>query len=217
MKIHEEVGKLVLVSFIVSIAIVVLCWMCCDIIVINIIASLLAVYFQIFVTLFFRVPNRIVITNPNVVLSPGDGNVVAIEEVDAVEYFNDRRIRVSVFMTFFNIHINWYPISGIIKYVSYYPGEKQFAMYAKSSEKNEHSTIVIENNKGKEIMFRQIAGIFARRIICNAKEGDLCTQGAEVGLIKLGSRVDIFLPLDAKLLVQKGDLVRGQLTRIAEI
>ena len=120
-------------------------------------------------------------------------------------------------MTFFNVHVNWYPVSGEIRYVKYNPGGKVFAMYSKSSEKNEHTSIVVRTDDGTEILFRQIAGIVARRIECDAEQGSRCTQGDLLGMIKFGSRVDIFLPLDAKLLVSKGDLVRGRITPIAKI
>ena len=151
------------------------------------------------------------------VLAPADGKVVVIEETEESEYFHDRRIRISVFMTFFNVHVNWYPVSGEVRYVNYSPGGKVFAMHSKSSEKNEHTSIVVRTDGGTEIMFRQIAGIVARRIEYDAVEGSRCTQGDLMGMIRFGSRVDVFLPLDAKLLVSKGDLVRGCITPLAKL
>jgi phosphatidylserine decarboxylase len=174
-------------------------------------------YMSFFVLSFFRIPDRKPLIDDTLVVSPGDGNVIAIEEVDENEYFHDRRIRVSVFMTFFNVHVNWYPVSGQIRYVQYNPGGKIFAMYAKSSEKNEHTSIAIRTAGGTDIFFRQIAGIVARRIECDAVEGASCTQGDVVGMIRFGSRLDVFLPLGSEVLVKKGDLVRGRISALARL
>ena len=196
---------------------IVLFWLFCPSAWVNVAVTAAGLYMSCFVATFFRIPEREALRDDTLVVSAADGNVINIEEVEENEYFHDRRIRVSVFMTFFNVHVNWYPVSGEIRYVKYNPGGKVFAMYSKSSEKNEHTSIVVRTDDGTEILFRQIAGIVARRIECDAEQGSRCTQGDLLGMIKFGSRVDIFLPLDAKLLVSKGDLVRGRITPIAKI
>jgi phosphatidylserine decarboxylase len=197
--------------------VVALFWILCRSTWVNVAVTAVALYMSYFVATFYRIPERKALQDDTLVVSAADGNVINIEEVEVDEYFHDRRIRVSVFMTFFNVHVNWYPVSGEIRYVKYNPGGKVFAMYSKSSEKNEHTSIVVRTDDGTDIMFRQIAGIVARRIECEAEQGSRCTQGGLMGMIKFGSRVDIFLPLDAILLVSKGDLVRGRVTPIAKI
>ena len=127
-----------------------------------------------------------------------DGKIVAIEEVEEGEYFKDRRLQVSIFMSPANVHVNRHPISGIVKYIKYHPGQYLVAWHPKSSEKNEHNSVVIED-EGVEILIRQIAGALARRIVSYIDEGDEVTQGNELGFIKFGSRVDLFLPIDANI------------------
>ncbi len=194
-----------------------LCWIFCSSTGVCIAVTAAAIYMSFFVATFFRVPDRKAVCDDSLVISAADGNVINIEEADEDEYFHDRRIRVSVFMTFFNVHVNWYPVSGEVRYVNYIPGGKVFAMHSKSSEKNEHTSIVVRTDDGKEIMFRQIAGIVARRIECDAEQGNRCIQGDLMGMIKFGSRVDVFLPLGTTLLVSKGDLVRGRITPLAKL
>ena len=194
-----------------------LCWIFFGPAGISIAVTAVGLYMSFFVATFFRIPDRKAVRDDSLVISSADGNVIHIEEVDEDEYFHDRRIRISVFMTFFNVHVNWYPVSGEVRYVNYIPGGKVFAMHSKSSEKNEHTSIVVRTDGGTEIMFRQIAGIVARRIEYDAVEGSRCTQGDLMGMIRFGSRVDVFLPLDAKLLVSKGDLVRGCITPLAKL
>ena len=166
---------------------------------------------------FFRVPNRKTRKFPNKVLSVCDGTVVVIEEVYEKEYFKDERLLVSVFMSIHNVHINWYPVSGIVRYVKYHAGKKLVAKNPKSSEENERTTIVVETENDKEIMFRQIAGIVARRIVYYSDEGDVVKQGDEMGFIKFGSRVDHYLPLNANIKVALKQKVKGKKTVLAEI
>ena len=164
---------------------------------------------------FFRVPKRIVNYNGNAIVSSADGKVVAIETVTETEYFNDERVMISVFMSPFNVHVNWYPVGGKVSYVQYHEG-KYFAAYnPKSSTDNERNTIVVKSNNGKEVMARQIAGVMARRIICKTKKYDIVKQGSEFGIIRFGSRVDFFLPTDVNLNVKIGDKVTGQKTILA--
>lgn len=165
---------------------------------------------------FFRVPtNRIVVDEKNAVVSSADGEIVAIEEVEESEYFKDKRIQVSVFMSAYNVHVNWFPIDGVVSYHKYHPGKKLFAINPKSSDLNERNTLVVKDAYGREVLFRQIAGVMARRIICEVSVGDKAVTGEEFGLIRFGSRVDFFLPLDSEVSVKIGDKVRGKTSVIA--
>lgn len=164
---------------------------------------------------FFRVPKRIIQKDDNLILCPADGKVVVIEEVEETEYFQDKRIQISVFMSPLNVHCQWNPISGKTSYYKYHKGKYLVAWHPKSSTENERSTIVTEHSSGKKILYRQIAGAVARRIKCYAKEGEKIEQGEEFGFIKFGSRVDIFLPLDAKINVKIDDVVQGKNTILA--
>jgi len=179
--------------------------------------SLVISAFLLFIVLqFFRNPNRNRVKLENGIISPADGTVVVIEETQEDEYFNNKRLKISVFMSVWNVHINRYPISGIVKYVKYHKGKFLLAINPKSSEKNERTTIVIENEAKKEVLFRQIAGVMARRIVFYPEKDMQVQQSEDCGFIKFGSRVDIFLPLDAKLKVKIGDKVTGSETVIAE-
>lgn len=164
---------------------------------------------------FFRHPRRFLSPDETLVICPADGKIVAIEEVHEPEYFKDKRRQVSVFMSPNNVHVNWAPISGIIKFMKYHPGKYLVAWHPKSSTDNERTSVVIESQSGTEILLRQIAGALARRIVCYAREGNNIRQGDEFGFIKFGSRVDIFLPLDAEINVNIGQKVSGKLTVIA--
>ncbi|NQU34596.1 MAG: phosphatidylserine decarboxylase family protein [Bacteroidetes bacterium] len=164
---------------------------------------------------FFRVPNRSVNLNESTILASADGKVVAVEEVVETEFFNDRRIMISVFMSPFNVHVNWYPFSGKVIYTKYHKGKYLAAYNPKSSTNNERNTIVVENSNGKAVLLRQIAGVMARRIISYAKKDDTVKQGDEFGIIRFGSRVDFFIPIDAKVNVKIGDKVSAQKTIIA--
>ncbi len=167
---------------------------------------------------FFRVPtNRTTTVEENAVVSAADGEVVVIEEVEETEYFHDKRIQVSIFMSAYNVHVNWFPMNGVVSYYKYHPGKKLFAINPKSSELNERSTLVVKDEQGREVLFRQIAGVMARRIICHVDKGAEAKVGEEFGLIRFGSRVDFFLPLDAKINVKIGDKVKGKITVLAKI
>ena len=165
---------------------------------------------------FFRVPTRRKITHEeNAVVSSADGEIVAIEEVEEKEYFHDKRIQVSVFMSAYDVHVNWFPMDGVVSYVKYHPGKKLFAINPKSSELNERNSVAVRDEKGREVLFRQVAGVMARRIVCNIKEGDKAEVGKEFGMIKFGSRVDFFLPIDSDIQVEIGDDITGQVTVLA--
>lgn len=184
----------------------------------TILAGLIIIGVIIFVwsITFFRVPtNRKITHEDNAVVSSADGEIVAIEEVEEKEYFHDKRIQISVFMSAYDVHVNWFPMDGVVSYVKYHPGKKLFAINPKSSELNERNSVVVKDEKGREVLFRQVAGVMARRIVCNIKEGDKAEVGKEFGMIKFGSRVDFFLPCDADIQVEIGDDITGQMSVLA--
>ncbi len=164
---------------------------------------------------FFRDPIRTINYQENGILAPADGKVVVIQEVEEREYFQDKRLQVSIFMSPFNVHVNRSPVAGILKYYKYHEGKYLVAFHEKSSTKNERTTAVIQRKDGTEILFRQIAGFVARRIVFYPEVNDNIQQGEEVGFIKFGSRLDLFLPLDTKLRVKVGDHVQGGISVIA--
>ncbi|MBK7944189.1 MAG: phosphatidylserine decarboxylase family protein [Flavobacteriales bacterium] len=165
---------------------------------------------------FFRVPSRRVQANDTHVLSPCDGKVVAIEEVHEPEYFKDKRIQLSIFMSPLNVHINYYPIGGSVSYSAYHPGKYLVAWHPKSSTENERSTVVVKHPKHGEVLFRQIAGALARRIVTYSAKDAPAEQGKEFGFIKFGSRVDVLLPVGTRVTVKLGEKVSGSISKIAE-
>ncbi len=165
---------------------------------------------------FFRSPKRVFTQGDNLIISPADGKVVVIEEAEEPEYFKGKRLQVSVFMSPINVHVNRYPIAGDVVMFKYHPGKFLAAWEPKSSTDNERTTVVVKHSSGKEVLFRQIAGALARRIVWYCKEGDKASQCQEMGFIKFGSRVDLFLPLDVKMKVKIGDVVKGSQTVLAE-
>ena len=171
----------------------------------------------IFLLFFFRLPTRSLETDPGLIYAPADGKVVVIEETMENEYFKDMRLQVSIFMSAFNMHSNRYPVSGKVKYVCYHPGQNMVAWHPKSSELNERSTIVIKTNDGTDVMVRQIAGAVARRIVTYAKENTDVHKGDELGFIKFGSRVDIFLPLGTEVEIPILQQVKANKSIIAKI
>ncbi len=164
---------------------------------------------------FFRNPKRNVIINDNQILAPVDGKVVVIEEVYEGEYFKDKRLQISIFMSPINVHVTRYGLSGLVKFSKYHPGKFLVAWHPKASEENERTTIVIENNTFGEVLYRQIAGALARRIVNYAEEGTTVVQGTDAGFIKFGSRVDIFLPLGTPINVILNEVAVGGKTVIA--
>ena len=171
--------------------------------------------FSVLILQFFRNPKRVTPVNSNKVIAPADGKIVVLEETVEHEFFKDKRIQVSIFMSPFNVHVNRYPISGEVKFTKYHPGKFLVAWHPKSSIENERTTIVIESEKTGPILLRQIAGAVAKRIVLYAKKGQKCSQGDDMGFIKFGSRVDLFLPLDAKINIKINDIVKGGQTVIA--
>ena len=177
----------------------------------------LAIFLLVIVLQFFRNPVRVVPEKDNnKVYAPADGKVVVIEEVEETEYFKDKRLQVSIFMSPLNVHVNRNPVGGEVKYSQYHAGKYLVAWHPKASTENERTTVVINNGK-TDILFRQIAGALAKRIVNYLKAGDKVQQGDDMGFIKFGSRVDLYLPLDAKIKVNINDMVKGNLDVIAEI
>jgi phosphatidylserine decarboxylase len=177
---------------------------------------LISIFLFITILQFFRSPKISISKNEIYILSPADGKVVVIEETTETEYFKDKRIQVSIFMSPVNVHINRNPIGGLVKYFKYHPGKYLMAWNPKSSTENERTTIVVESKNGVDILFRQIAGALARRIVWYVKEGQQVEQGDQFGFIKFGSRVDVFLPLGTKINVKLGDKVKGGKSIIAQ-
>jgi phosphatidylserine decarboxylase len=187
-----------------------------DYMIIKVLAYAISGFLLIVILQFFRSPSRNFVQRDGHIISPADGKVVVIEEVEETEYFKDKRLQVSVFMSPVNVHINRYPIAGKLKYFKYHPGLFLVAWHPKSSTDNERTTAVVEDDKGRIILFRQVAGALARRIVFFDKEGKDCVQTEECGFIKFGSRVDLYLPLDAKLNVKLNETVKGGITTLAE-
>lgn len=174
--------------------------------------------FYLLILQFFRSPRIAINNDERQILAPADGKVVVIEEVGENEYFNgDRKLQVSIFMSPLNVHINRNPVSGIVKYFKYHAGQYLVAWHPKSSTDNERTTVVVELHNGMEIMMRQIAGAMARRIKWYIEEGDAIRQGEEFGFIKFGSRVDVYLPLNASVKVNVGDKTKAGRTVLAEL
>ncbi|MEZ4841150.1 MAG: phosphatidylserine decarboxylase family protein [Flavobacteriaceae bacterium] len=214
---HKEGYKIILISmFIVVISLftidyfVTLQWLRTLLMVIILILFVLILQ-------FFRNPKRHTIENLNQIIAPVDGKVVVIEEVFEKEYFKDKRRQISIFMSPINVHVTRYPISGKILFSKYHPGKYLVAWHPKSSEENERTTIVVENSSVGKILYRQIAGALAKRIVNYAKVDESVKQGADAGFIKFGSRVDIFLPLDMKVKVSLNQKAKGGTTVIAEL
>ena len=218
MSIHKEGYKILTVGFVI-------------LLILNILVNVLwsshtllkwsflvcSMMFYVFILFFFRYPSRKLEPDHGLIYAPADGKVVVIEETVEKEYFKDKRLQISIFMSPFNMHSNKYPVSGRIKYVEYHPGNYMVAWHPKSSELNERSTIVIETEDGTEILVRQIAGAVARRIVTYAKVDQEILQGAELGFIKFGSRVDIFLPLGTEVEVPILQQVRANKSILARI
>ena len=217
MQLHKEGYRVIAWSFLIIIVVNYFVqthyhnfWVNSMISVVSLIIFMLIVY-------FFRFPSRSVKAKPNEVVAPVDGKVVVIEEVFEPEFFKDKRLQISIFMSPLNVHATRYPVGGKIIYSKYYKGKHLVAWHPKSSELNERTTIVVDNPVIGPVMFRQIAGAVARRIENYSKVGDIVEQGADAGFIKFGSRVDIFLPLNTEVDVVIGDKTRGGETIIAEV
>lgn len=218
MTIHKEGRSIVVIAFLLLLTInLVVYFFASKCVIVTLALGVPSFLFFLFIVRFFRKPSRPIIMDENTVYAPADGTVLVIEETEEPEYFKDKRIQVSIFMSVWNIHINWNPIKGIIKYYKYHPGKFLVARVPKSSTLNERTTVVIQDEKKREILVRQIAGIIARRIICYSKVGNTVEQNSEMGFIRFGSRVDVFLPLDAKINVKLGDKTKGTQSIVATL
>ncbi len=215
MTIHKEGYGTIAVAFLVLIAINVAVYLLSG-------NSTSALQFSFILTLiptllvinFFRSPKREAVVNDKAIIAPADGTIVAIEEVDEPEYLKTKCLQVSIFMSPLNVHINWYPIKGVIKYSKHHSGRFQGAYLPKSSTENERTSVVLQQPDGTQILVRQVAGAMARRIVCYAEENQQAKQGEEMGFIKFGSRVDLYLPLGTKIDVKMNDKTTGRQTII---
>lgn len=212
---HREGQKIILTSFFIVCAIVLIVQHYIDISWLRVTLQTICVLVLIIILQFFRNPKRTVKMSFDEILSPVDGKVVVIEEVEETEYFKDKRIQVSIFMSPINVHVTRYPASGAIKYSKYHPGKYLVAWHPKSSTDNERTTIVLNTPKFGEILYRQVAGALARRIVNYAVEGESAQQGEDAGFIKFGSRIDLYLPLDSAIVVKLDQKVVGAKTCIA--
>jgi phosphatidylserine decarboxylase len=215
MTLHKEGHSYVLIGFLIYGLLLLLSYWAFNphlmwMIPVGVVAGLL----QFWVIWFFRMPSRVHTEGADLVISPCDGKVVVIEKVYEPEYFKSERLQVSVFMSPLNVHVNRYPISGVVRYVKYHAGKYLVAWHPKSSTENERSTVVLQGEHG-EVLVRQIAGALARRIVTYSREGEQVNQNQELGFIKFGSRVDLFLPLDCRVDVKIGDVVQNGVSRIA--
>jgi len=213
---HKEGYKIIVVSLLLSVAGVLLADKFIEIAWVVKSIQILILGFLIIILQFFRNPKRNTVLNEKHIIAPVDGKVVVIEEVEETEYFKDKRLQVSIFMSPINVHVTRYAMSGTVNYSKYHPGKYLVAWHPKASTENERTTIVLENRSFGEILYRQIAGALAKRIVNYAKKGDEIVQGTDAGFIKFGSRVDLFLPLDTELTVKLGDVVKGGTQVIAE-
>ena len=198
---HKEGYKIIIISFIIVVLINLISKELINNSIINYSIGILTIFGLVLILQFFRNPKRSTLLNDSLIISPVDGKVVVIKKVYEKEYFKDDRIQVSIFMSPLNVHVTRYANSGIVKFSKYHPGKYLVAWHPKSSELNERTTVVVDNKKFGEVLYRQIAGAIARRIVNYAKVGDSVTQGEEAGLINFGSRVVLFLPLDSKIKV----------------
>lgn len=215
---HREGTKIILNSLFLMILLNVIAVYSTDIKWVHTVVLITTSIFMILVVQFFRNPKRTTPTSEldEIMIAPADGKVVIIEEVEETEYFKDKRIQVSIFMSPLNVHVNKYPINGEVTYSKYHPGQYLVAYHPKSSTLNERTTVVTKHPKYGEILFRQVAGLLARRIVKYAKVGDKAVAGGEFGFIKFGSRIDLYLPLDAEIVCKVGDKTRGAETIIAK-
>jgi phosphatidylserine decarboxylase len=214
---HKEGAQSILIACIFTVAVLLISDYFIDINWIRMTFQIAALLVLIIVLQFFRNPKREIISNKNQILAPVDGKVVVIEEVFEKEYFKDQRLQVSIFMSPINVHVTRYAISGKVLFSKYHPGKFLVAWHPKASEENERTTIVLENESFGVILYRQIAGALAKRIVNYAEEGTYVEQGTDAGFIKFGSRVDLFLPIGTKVNLELGQKAIGGKTIIADL
>ena len=214
---HKEGHRIIINTFIIVALISLLAEYNISVEWLKMLVQVAALILLVLVLQFFRNPKRVTPKNDNHLIAPVDGKVVIVEEVYEKEYFKDKRLQVSIFMSPLNVHVTRYTMSGAVNFSKYHPGKYLVAWHPKSSELNERTTIVLENKTFGEVLYRQIAGAVARRIVNYAEEGTQVTQGEDAGFIKFGSRVDLFLPLDTPLDVKVNDMVKGGVQTIAHL
>jgi phosphatidylserine decarboxylase len=217
MRIHKEGYWLIPVCTIVIVALLALLWWAIPFMIVQYTLAAAALVLWILVVRFFRDPELVCPGKEGVVYAPAEGKVVVIEKVFEPEYLKEERIQVSIFMSPLNVHVNRSPINGVIEFFKYHPGKFLVAWHPKSSTENERTTVCVASEKGTRILMRQIAGAVARRILFYPPEGTKVASGERVGFIRFGSRVDLFLPLDAEIKVKIGDLTSGATTEIATL
>lgn len=213
---HREGYKIITLTFVFVIAGILLSERFIELFWLQKAVQVFCLIILILILQFFRNPKRNTTINEQHIIAPVDGKVVVIEEVEEPEYFKDKRLQVSIFMSPINVHVTRYALSGVVKYSKYHPGKYLVAWHPKASTENERTTIVVENKTFGGILYRQIAGALAKRIVNYAVEGDEVVQGTDAGFIKFGSRVDVYLPLGTKVNVNIGDTVKGGVQVIAE-
>ncbi|WP_124980122.1 phosphatidylserine decarboxylase family protein [Nonlabens xiamenensis] len=213
---HKEGNKIILISFILVTTVMCAIWLLAVPQWLQITLSVLIIGFLFIILQFFRNPKRNIVLDDATVVSPVDGKVVVIEKVHDKEYFKGERLMISVFMSPINVHVTRYPISGEVAYSKYHPGKYLVAWHPKASEDNERTTVVINHKNKTQVMYRQIAGALAKRIVNYAKENESVVQGADSGFIKFGSRVDVYLPVDTPVSVKLNQKVRGGETVLAQ-
>jgi phosphatidylserine decarboxylase len=212
---HKEGGKIILIATTLTVVFLILADNFISLFWLQKAVEITVLFLLIMILQFFRNPKRDVAVNDNHIIAPVDGKVVVIEEVFEAEYFKDKRLQVSIFMSPINVHVTRYPVNGKVKYSKYHPGKYLVAWHPKASTENERTTIVVENRVFGEILYRQIAGALAKRIVNYAKEGMQVIQGTDAGFIKFGSRVDLFLPLGTEINVKLNEKAVGGKTIIA--
>ena len=213
---HKEGYKIITVALLLSVSGILLAENFIETLWLVKAVQILILAFLIIILQFFRNPKRVAPLNDNALVAPVDGKVVVIEEVEEPEYFKGKRLQVSIFMSPINVHVTRYAMSGVVKYSKYHPGKYLVAWHPKASTENERTSVVLHNEAFGDVLYRQIAGALAKRIVNYAKEGDKSVQGEDAGFIKFGSRVDLFLPLGTNLKVSLGDKVKGGVQLIAE-
>lgn len=217
MKLHREGMVYIMVSLVLFITATIAMQAFFDYTWPTFLVSAFFLFFLIVFLQFFRLPTRTATKGENKIVAPCDGKVVVIEKVFEPEYLKAEVMQISIFMSPVNVHANWYPVDGVVEYVKYHPGKYLVAWHPKSSTENERSTVVVKRRDGKKILVRQIAGKLARKICTYAKVGLVTKQGAELGFIKFGSRVDVFVPLESRILVKLEQKVTGSIDILAEL
>lgn len=214
---HKEGNTSITIAFVVTCILMSVVWSFDLTMLLQVVLSVIIIGFLFIILQFFRNPARPVVLSDTNVVSPVDGKVVVIEKVQENEYFKGERLMISVFMSPINVHVTRHPISGAVSYSKYHPGKYLVAWHPKASEENERTTVVVDHKNGKQILYRQIAGALAKRIVNYAEEKQIVVQGSDSGFIKFGSRVDVYLPVDAQVTVQLNDVVKGAVHTLAKI